>query len=185
MYYHASPVAGLSVLEPRVSEHGLPLIYFSEKRENVLVYLSNAIEKFCQENGFEHEGPWEKWGPYGFEHDGRLRLEEYYPQALSETYRGVSGWIYTAETLEESGFLTKIPFVVTSEKPVSVTGAEYVPDAYEAILSAEKEGKIVLKRYGDFSEAERKRITAMLSQEYENNEGKPEYRAFLKQKCGI
>ena len=50
--YHASQTKGLTVLEPRVSNHGVPRVYFSEKRENVLVYLSNAIEKFCRETGF-------------------------------------------------------------------------------------------------------------------------------------
>ena len=49
MYYHASPVGGIRQLEPRISNHGVPLIYFSRKRENVLVYLSNAIEKYCRD----------------------------------------------------------------------------------------------------------------------------------------
>ena len=48
MYYHASPVEGIRQLEPRVSNHSVPLVYFSKKRENVLVYLSNAVEKYCQ-----------------------------------------------------------------------------------------------------------------------------------------
>ena len=94
MYYHASPIKDIKVLEPRVSNHGIPLIYFSKKRENVLVYLSNAVEKYCKETGFEYYGTWSKWGPYGFEKDGRLRLEEYYPNALGKTYKGVFGYIY-------------------------------------------------------------------------------------------
>ena len=56
MYYHASSVKGIKTLEPRISNHNIPLIYFSEKRENVLVYLSNAIEKFCKETGFNYSG---------------------------------------------------------------------------------------------------------------------------------
>lgn len=51
-YYHGSQVPGLTVLEPRVSNHGTPLVYASSKRENVLVYLSNAVEKHCREAGF-------------------------------------------------------------------------------------------------------------------------------------
>ena len=42
MYYHASSIGGITRLEPHISNHGLPLIYFSTKRENVLVYLSNS-----------------------------------------------------------------------------------------------------------------------------------------------
>ena len=49
MYYHASPIGTIKRLEPRVSNHGVPLVYFSKKRENVLVYLSNAIERYCKE----------------------------------------------------------------------------------------------------------------------------------------
>ncbi len=45
MFFHASPVEGIKRLEPRVSNHNIPLIYFSSKRENVLVYLSNTVEK--------------------------------------------------------------------------------------------------------------------------------------------
>lgn len=70
MYYHASQIGGIIMLEPRVSNHGVPLIYFSKKRENTLVYLSNAVEKYCKETGFEHSGTWQKWGPYGFTKDG-------------------------------------------------------------------------------------------------------------------
>lgn len=48
-FYHASNTANIKTLEPRVSNHNTPLIYFSDKRENVLVYLSNAVEKLCKE----------------------------------------------------------------------------------------------------------------------------------------
>lgn len=70
--------------------------------ENVLVYLSNAIEKTCKEENFPHEGIWHKWGPYGFEQDGRLRFEEYYPNALEDTYKGVSGYIYSCSQIEQN-----------------------------------------------------------------------------------
>lgn len=56
MYYHASPVKNIEILKPRISNHNIPLIYFSDKRENVLVYLSNAVEKFCKEQNFEYNG---------------------------------------------------------------------------------------------------------------------------------
>ena len=51
MYYHASSVKGITQLTPQSSNHGIPLVYFSTKRENVLVYLSNSIEKYCVETG--------------------------------------------------------------------------------------------------------------------------------------
>ncbi len=151
-FYHASSVAGITRLEPRISNHGIPLIYFSRKRENVLVYLSNAIEKYCRETGFSYEGQWEKWGPYGFTKDGRLYLEEYYQNALVNTYKGVSGYIYCAENITDSGFEVKIPDAATSSIPVPVSGVEYVPDAYEAIIQAEKDGLIAIRRYDEMTD---------------------------------
>jgi hypothetical protein len=94
MYYHASRTKGIEILQPRISNHNVPLIYFSRKRENVPVYLSNAIEKCCTESNFEYAGIWKKLCPYGFEKNGIQRIEEYYPNALADTYRGVDGYIY-------------------------------------------------------------------------------------------
>ena len=58
MFYHASQTAGIKTLKPRISNHDKPLVYFSSKRENTLVYLSNAVEKFCHETGISHDGPY-------------------------------------------------------------------------------------------------------------------------------
>ena len=33
IYYHASQISGLSILNPHISNHGIPLVYFSKKRE--------------------------------------------------------------------------------------------------------------------------------------------------------
>lgn len=184
MYYHASSIKNLSILEPHTSNHKIPLIYFSEKRENVLVYLSNAIQKYCTEQGFEHAGIWQKWAAYGFDSDGIQRIEEYYPDALMDTYKGVSGYIYFAETVEDSGFQTQIPGAVTSEKPVVVSGCEYVEDAYEAILDAEAHGLVRVLRYHELSEKMTKWIEQTILKEYEQAVGQPDYRFFLEGKFG-
>lgn len=52
MYYHASSVKGITQLTPQSSNHGIPLVYFSTKRENVLVYLSNSIESIARKPAF-------------------------------------------------------------------------------------------------------------------------------------
>jgi len=181
MYYHASPAAGLTVLEPRLSEHGTPLVYFSEKRENVLVYLSNAVERVCRATGFVHEGAFAKWGPYGFDPDGRQRIEEYWPNALEETYRGVSGWIYAAERIDAPGKPIGIPFAATSTAPVEVCAAEFVPDALDAILRAERSGLLAVTRYAELSDKTRAWLAATIRREYAET-GRPEYRHFLREK---
>lgn len=180
MYYHASQIKDIIELEPRISNHRVPLIYFSKKRENVLVYLSNAVEKYCRETGFKYNGTCSKWGPYGFEKDGRQRIEEYYPDALEKTYKGVSGYIYYTDGVKDSGFELQIPDAVTSNVPVRVVGYEYIPDAYDAILEAEKKGLITILRYEQMSEKMKEWNVRTIKEEYENAKEHPEYRHFLK-----
>ena len=186
MYYHASPTPGIRVLEPRISNHGLPRIYFSDRRENVLVYLSNAVEKYCRETGFAYSGPWNKWAAYGFNRDGLLQVEEYYPNATEETYRGVSGYIYCVETIAASEDNIQIPHAFTTAEPTPVLGCEFVPDAYEALLAAEARGLIEITRYeklaanAKFMEWNRRTIR----EEYEGAADHPEYRHFLRAKFG-
>ena len=180
MYYHASPIGGIEQLEPRISNHGIPLIYFSKKRENVLVYLCNAVEKYCKETGYNYVGQWHKWGPYGFNKDGIQRIEEYYPNALEKTYKGVSGYIYHTNNIEDSGFELCIPDASTSSSPVKITGVEFIEDAYSEIIKAEKAGLITILRYDDMSEKMRERNNKMIIDEYANAEDHPEYRHFLK-----
>ena len=180
MYYHASNSGNIKQLEPRVSNHGTPLIYFSKKRENVLVYLSNAVEKYCKETGFSYDGMWYKWGSYGFDKNGILRIEEYYPDALEKTYRGVSGYIYCAENIVETDFEIQIPYAAVSSTPVDISAVEFVPNAYEAILQAEKEGLITILRYEDMPEKMKEWLRKTILEEYENAVDHPEYRHFLK-----
>ena len=182
MFFHASPIKGIEILEPRISNHGVPLIYFSTKRENVLVYLSNAVEKYCKETGFNYVGKWTKWGPYGFNEDGKQRIEEYYPNALIDTYKGVSGYIYTVETITDSGFQLEIPDAATSSLPTPVKYCEFIPDAYEAIIAAEKKGLITIQRYEDSSKLMLEWNERTIREEYKNAADKPDYRHFIEGK---
>lgn len=180
MYYHASPVKDIKVLDTRISNHGIPFIYFSKKRENVLVYLSNAVEKYCKETNFSYDGIWQKWAAYGFNKDGRQRIEEYYPNALEKTYKGVSGYIYIAENIEEADFQTQIPDAAISCSPVKVTHVEFIPDAYEAILEAERKGLLTIDRYEEMTERRKEWLIKTIRKEYENAVEHPEYRHFLR-----
>ena len=181
MYYHASSTPGIKTLEPRISNHGIPLIYFSKKRENVLPYLSNAVEKYCRATGFVHSGKWTKWGSYGFQ-NGLLQLDEYYPNALEETYRGVSGYIYHTHSVQETEQDIQIPDAAVSAAPVPVDGVEFIPDAYEAILDAERGGLLLIRRYETFFEEMLGWIRKTMREQYDSAEEQPEYRHFLKNK---
>lgn len=182
LLYHASPTAGIRTLEPRVSNHGLPRVYFSRKRENTLVYLCNAIEKHCRETGFSYPGPCEKWGPYGFTPQGLLRLEEYYPNALEDTYKGVPAYIYMVHETPAMQPLEGIRDAVISAEPVPVADVEYIEDAYQAILAAEKVGQIEILRYKQLSKERRAWNERTIREEYASAEAHPEYRHFIRAK---
>lgn len=181
MLFHASQTGGIRVLEPRISNHGNPLVYFSDRRENTLVYLSNAVEKFCREAGLPKRESYYKWGSYGFTKEGLLCLEEYWPNATEETYGGVSGYLYTVET-EDARELSDIPHAFVSEKPVRVSHCEFVPDALEALKQAEREGLLVLRAYEENSPEKLCWIEKRIRQEYEAAREFPYYQEFLKAK---
>ena len=182
MFYHASPIKGIKVLEPRVSNHNKPLIYFSSKRENTLVYLSNAIEKYCKDNNYNYDGTWSKWGPYGFTKDGILELHEYYPNATDETYKGVNGYIYKVEEREDIKKQEDIQDAFITNKPVEVSSVEYIKDAYEEIQKEIKLGHIVLIKYEDFIKDNKEWLSKTIKKEYKEAINHPEYRFFLENK---
>lgn len=183
MYYHASQIKDIKVLEPRISNHNIPLVYLSAKRENTLVYLSNAVEKFCKEKGFQHEGIWTKWGPYGFDQQGIFQYEEYYPNALEETYGRVCGYIYSCEKVEEDAdFELKIPDAIVSRKEVYVSSCEIIYDALTEILRAEEAGQIRITRYNDFIAKREKWLCSIIQSEFRESIVHPEYQFFLKEK---
>ena len=182
LYYHASQIGGIEVLEPRVSNHNAQLIYFSTKRENVLVYLSNAVEKYCKETGFSHSDKWHKWASYGFDANGILTLDEYYPNAIEDTYKGISGYIYYVESIQEDENSINISNAVTTSKPAIVTNVEFIEDAYSEIIKASEAGLIKIRRYEDMSDKMLSWIENTIKNEYANAENQPDYRYFLKAK---
>ncbi len=184
MYYHASPIGDIEILKPHVSNNGTAKVYFSSKRENVLVYLCNAIRKHWLDQGLEPREHYQAWGSYGFSND-ILRMEEYYPNATEDVYKGAAGWIYAVEEVDREK-LPSIPFVVTVEKPVKVKTVEYIPDAYAAIMEAVKEGKILLQRYEENSQEKLAWIERTIKKEYEEAKAKQQedYVLFLEAKFG-
>ena len=182
MYYHASNTPDIKELIPSISMHNKPLVYLTTKRENALVYLSNAVEKYCKEIGFNHSGKYHKWGSYGFTKDGILELQEYWPDAVVDTYAGVSGYIYSAVNVPLAENMKDIPFAVTSTVPVPVDACEYVADAYEALQEAADKGLIVICKYSENSEKMLAWIERSIKEQYNIASKIPEYKVFLEGK---
>lgn len=181
-FYHGSPVANIRELQPHVSNHGESLVYLSSKRENTLVYLSNAIEKFHKDKELKHEGHFYKWASYGFNREGILVVEEYYPNATEETYKGVDGFIYCADNVEDYILQKDIPFAAVSSKPIQVTSVEYILDVYEELLKLEKSGEIIIRRYEENSDAKKEWIKKVVLNEFNKHQDRRDYVTFLKEK---
>ena len=51
------------------------------------------MEKYCRETNFHYDDNYAKWATYRFAKDRKLQLEEYFPKAIEETYKGISAYI--------------------------------------------------------------------------------------------
>jgi len=181
VFYHASNVGDLKVLKPHVSNHGEPLVYFSSKRENVLVYLCNAVEKYIYEKYGRPMKIYEKWASYGITDDGRVRIEEYYPNATKETFEGVSGYIYSVDNLDNAKPLRGIKDAFVISHQVEIDGSEFVQDVYAEMLKAESEGKIVIERFEDITQQKKEWIKKTIRNEYKSTDN-DDYKEFLSAK---
>ena len=82
IYYHASPVGGLQMLEPRKSP------YFDKPTQVCLTSL-RAMALFYLIRNYEYA--------YGYTRQGKLYFDDPFPNALKKLYAGKSGWLYTCE----------------------------------------------------------------------------------------
>ena len=73
-------------------------------------------------------------------------------------------------------------FHFTRNVPVPVATCEFVPDALEAILQAEREGLISILRYEQLSPEFQEWNRRTIREEYENAQDHPGYRHFLEGK---
>ena len=64
--------------------------------------------------------------------------------AQEDTYKGVQGYIYMCEKIDPyDGIDIQIPNAYVSAENTVVDSCEYVADAYEELIEAERKGKIV------------------------------------------
>ena len=134
IYYHASPTGGLQMLEPRKSP------YFDKPTQVCLTSL-RAMALFYLIRNYEYA--------YGYTRQGKLYFDDPFPNALKKLYAGKSGWLYICEDGDYKK--TEIPNEFVSAQPVRITGAEYIPDAYEAFLREQAAGNIQLLDYAHFA----------------------------------
>lgn len=156
LLYHGSATPNITVLRPTLSNHGKPYAYLTDDPTLALLYAHNPLT------------PPEGYFPYFYNKEGTLCYDEYFPDALS-LYRGFGGYVYTAE-VDTLPRLEKMPWVYLSEAPVPVSECRPIPDLYEALLEAEREGKLIINRFGTLSEARLQGIYQMLRREAEREQ---------------
>lgn len=167
MFYHGSPVGGLTELKPSATKHfGKPKqVCMTSLRVMALLYLIDNFEY-----------------TYGYDKTGQIYYEEYYPNSLQKLYQGKSGYLYVCETGEYDG--TEIPNEYVSPNPVKILSWEYIPDAFEAIQTAANNGEIILRSYEELSENTHKMVKDWYARDIKKKElwkTPSPYAAYLKE----
>lgn len=102
--------------------------------------LMYAIKHYEYTYGYH----WRDGKPHG------IYFEEYFEGALKALYGGKSAWLYSCEPGAYE--TTRKPNEVISHVPVRVANAQFIPDAYEALLAQEQAGALEIVRFHQMSE---------------------------------
>lgn len=145
-FYHGSPKGGLTRLEPS------PTKYFDKPSQVCMTTLRPMALLYLIDH-FEYT--------YGYDRQGHLIYEEYYPHALELLYRHKSGYLYECEEGDYAS--TAIPNERVSAAPVNIISCHPIADAYETLLNAEKCGEIMIRRYRALSEQDLQRIERFIT----------------------
>ena len=129
-YYHCSPTAGLTVLEPRA-----PTSF--EKPHGVYLTTSEPMALMYGIRNYEYS--------YGYTRDGQIYYAEYFPNALQLLYKGKSASLYLCAPGRVH--TTEIPNEAVCDAPVVVMHETRIPDVYEALLEQEARGALTIHRF--------------------------------------
>ena len=140
--YHVSPTAGLTVLEPRITE------FFGKPRQVCLTALKPMALLYGIKH-FEYT--------YGYTKEKELYYTEYFPHALEELYQGKRASLYLC-SWRDGMQTTQIPNEYVSAEEVPVEEEILIPDVYGALLEEERLGTIKIVRWPDVPEKTRKWI---------------------------
>ncbi len=134
IFYHCSPISGLTHLEPRK-----PVSFDKPARVYMTTLLPMALMYSIR--NYEYT--------YGYR-DGQIHFDEYFPGELELLYRGKSASLYVCAP--EHTETTRIPNEAVSEKPVPILEEIFIPDACEALLEQERLGNLEIRRYHELPE---------------------------------
>lgn len=129
-YYHCSPVAGLTTLQPKQPES-------FEKPAGVYMTTLLPMALMYAVRNYEYT--------YGYTREGQIYLDEYFPNALEILYRGKQASLYRCAP--GATHTTRIPNEVVSETAVEIISETVILDACEALLEQERLGTLHIRRY--------------------------------------
>lgn len=134
-FYHGSSVGGLTELQPFLSEHGKPYIYFSSDPAVALLYAVKPVPK-----------PF-SWYPYGFDETGVPVYSEYWQNAFSDIYKGKRGFLYGCADIASLSNPTAINCAYTCETPVKTDFCAEISDLYNELMQYEKAGLFKIRKF--------------------------------------
>ena len=150
--YHGSPINNIKKLKPFISNHNNAYVYATDNYILSILYSYNPLTR---PNGFY---------TYFFNKDNQLVYEEYFHDQLKEIYKGKTGYIYE---IKDNNFtkLENIPWIYIAEKEIQTNRTIVIKDIYEEIIKLENEGKIIILRYQDQDEKQRKQNEKIIQNE--------------------
>lgn len=184
MIYHGSKTPYIKKLIPRKSLHGEEYVYLTTNIAVALIYTVNAIESYYDSMGIAKPTMFQPWYSYGFTKEKVPCVEEYYPNATIETYKGKSGYIYICKEPSNYSNPTNIHCALTTSEKVEVLEEIFIPDVYEKMLEFEKQGILIINRYEDNTKKKNLFIESMIVEDikkYDLIENKSnDYSVFLR-----
>lgn len=172
--YHGSDNGNIKKLQPRLSNHGKPLVYLIGNRALAVMYAYNP---FPRPNGFF---------TYGFDKNGKPYYDEYFDHQLEKLYKGKSGYLYIVddENLNIKP-LNQIQGAYVSEETITVGKPIFIDDIYKELLKLEKEGLIKINWFHDAKEERKLLYKKIIQKEIESKELKQDlthpYTEFLQE----
>lgn len=165
--YHGSDVPHLTELRPVSWTGETPRTFLCTISALALIYAHNPMQRPA---GFF---------TYWVDKTGQLHYDEYFPDQTRLLYQGHAGWVYTAEA-DGLTQIEKMPWVYVSEQPVPMAKAEFFPDLYEALLQADRDGRLKLHRYESLTEQQHEKRRCIVRESLKTH-GEDDYRRFIRQ----
>jgi len=138
--YHGTTEANLTELYTISRDReGKPVLYLTDNRAYSLFYIRDREIDFVT---------------CGVDSSGIVHYDEKFENQLKLLYQGISGYIYETQQEAES---SKINGIYLCRSNVPITKAEYIADAYDAIVQEIEKGSVNVLPYHCLTDEQKKK----------------------------